>query len=74
LLDGSDISLNTVMMLLHNFALESGLKINCDKTQLICIGLKKNSTHSIKTKYKLHWGTTNFKVLGIIFNVDLEKK
>lgn len=73
LLDGSDISLNTVMQLLHKFALESGLKINCDKTNLIWIGSKKYSIHSIKTKYKLHWGTTNFKLLGIIFDVDLEK-
>ena len=73
LLDGSDISLNTVMQLLHKFALESGLKINCEKTNLIWIGSKKYSIHSIKTKYKLHWGTTNFKLLGIIFDVDLEK-
>ena len=61
------------MQLLHKFALESGLKINCDKTNLIWIGSKKYSIHSIKTKYKLHWGTTNFKLLGIIFDVDLEK-
>jgi len=36
------------MMLLHNFALESGLKINCDKTQLICIGLKKLAHTQLK--------------------------
>jgi hypothetical protein len=73
LLDGSESSLNTALDLLHTFALESGLKINYDKTKLIWIGSKKYSTHSIKTKYKLIWGSTNFKVLGIIFDVNLEK-
>ena len=51
----------------------SGLKINYDKTNLIWIGSKKYSTQSIKTKYKLVWGTTQFKVLGILFDVDLNR-
>ena len=37
------------------------------------IGKKKYSSQSIKTKWKLSWGKTNFKLLGIDFNVDLEK-
>ena len=73
LLDGTDISLNATLDLLNNFALFSGLKINYDKTNLIWIGSKKYSIQSIKTKYKLVWGTTNFKVLGILFDVDLKK-
>ena len=37
------------------------------------IGKKKYSSESIKTKWKLSWGKTNFKLLGIEFDVDLEK-
>ena len=33
----------------------------------------KYSTRSIKTKYKLTWGATTFKVLGIIFDINLDK-
>jgi len=43
-------------------------------TKQILYGLaQKYSIQSIKTKYKLVWGTTNFKVLGILFDVDLKK-
>ena len=37
------------------------------------IGKKKYSSQLIKTKWKLSWGKTNFKLLGIDFNVNLEK-
>jgi len=42
------------------------------KTNLIWIGSMKYSTRSIKTKYKLTWGASTFKVLGIVFDVNLE--
>ena len=66
-LDGSQQSL------LETFADISGLKTNFDKTQVVWIGAKKYSTDSIKTRWKLSWGTTQFKLLGVIFNVDLDK-
>ena len=34
---------------------------------------KKYSTDAIKTRWKLSWGKTRFKLLGITFNVDLDK-
>ena len=48
-------------------------KTNFDKTQVIWIGTKKYSTHSIKTRWKLSWGTSQFKLLGITYDVDLTK-
>ena len=72
-LDGSAESLNNTLDELDKFAKISGLKINYDKTQLVWIGSKKYSSDSIKTKWKLLWGGHTFKLLGINFNVDLEK-
>ena len=37
------------------------------------IGSEKFSTRSIKTKWKLSWGSNQFKLLGILFNTDLDK-
>ena len=72
-LDGSKQSLEAILKELETFADISGLKTNFDKTQVVWIGAKKYSTDSIKTRWKLSWGTTQFKLLGIIFNVDLDK-
>ena len=72
-LDGTEASLNATLDLLNDFALYSGLKINYDKTHLTWIGSEKYSTKSIKTKYKQVLATTQFKVLGILFDVDLNR-
>ena len=72
LLDGSDTSLNCALNMLHAFSLFSGLNVNFDKTNVIWIGALKYSSKSIKTKYKLTWGVTRFKLLGIIFDVNLQ--
>ena len=69
-LDGSDTSLQETLNELSDFAKMSGLRVNFDKTQLVWIGLNKYSSHSIKTKWKLSWGKTDFRLLGINFNVD----
>ena len=73
ILDGSESSLNQTISELERFSRISGLHINFEKTQLVWIGSEKYSTNSIKTKWKLSWGKSSFKVLGIIFNIDLEK-
>ena len=72
-LDGSRRSLEETLQELELFADISGLKTNFDKTHVVWIGAKKYSTDSIKTRWKLSWGSTQFKLLGIIFNVDLDK-
>ena len=72
-LDGSQQSLNETLSELSNYAKYSGLNVNFDKTQVIWIGRNKYSTDAIKTKWRLTWGKTNFKLLGIHFDVDLDK-
>lgn len=73
ILDGTETSLNQTLEELLKFSKISGLNINLDKTQLVWIGSEKFSTRSIKTKWKLLWGSNKFKLLGIHFNTDLEK-
>ena len=73
ILDGSEPSLKETLNELSFYAKISGLKVNFEKTQVVWIGAKKYSTNSIKTKWKLTWGSEHFKLLGITFNVDLEK-
>ena len=73
LLDGSSTSLNQTLEELSFFARISGLNVNFDKTQVVWIGAKKYSSDSIKTKWKLSWGSEQFKLLGITFDVDLNK-
>lgn len=73
ILDGSQESLNETLNELIYFARFSGLNINFDKTQVVWIGIKKYSMDTINTRWKLKWGCTNFKLLGIIFHVDLDK-
>ena len=72
-LDGSEKTLNSTLEMLEHFSHISGLKVNFDKTKLIWIGSMKYSIRAIKTKWKLTWGETQFKLLGILFHVDLEK-
>ena len=71
-LDGSKTSLEETLQELETFANISGLKTNFDKTQVVWIGAKKYSTDAIKTRWKLSWGATQFRLLGITFDVDLD--
>ena len=61
-LGGSKQSLNETLSELSKYAEYSGLNINFDKTQVVWIGLNKYSTDTIKTKWKLTWVTTQFKL------------
>ena len=45
--------------------------MNMDKTKIVWLGRKKHSKDKFKINYKLEWGTTKFKLLGIHFSVDL---
>ena len=73
ILDGTSISLNETLKELSRFADISGLNVNFDKTQVVWIGKKKYSSDTIKTRWKLKWGVTQFKLLGVNFDVDLDK-
>lgn len=72
-LDGSKKSLNESLYELDRYAAVSGLKANFDKTHVIWLGLKKYSQQTINTRYKLVWGKTRFKLLGIDFSVNLDE-
>ena len=73
LMDGSEETLNTALQLLHSFSQYSGLNVNFEKTHVVWIGSLRYSTRSIKTRWKLVWGCTQFKLLGLNFDVDLPK-
>ena len=73
LLDGTSKSLNATLNVLYEFAQFSGLKVNFDKTHAVWIGVNKYSTASIKTRWKLSWGKTAFKLLEINFHIELDQ-
>ena len=73
LLDGTSKSLNAMLDVLYEYAQFSGLKVNLEKTHAVWIGVNKYSTASIKTRWKLSWGKTDFKLLGINFHIELDQ-
>ena len=46
--------------------------MNTEKTKIIWIGRNFFSKDKITAKYRLEWGTTRFKLLGIDFSVELK--
>ena len=73
ILDGSEKSLNEALLELDWYAKLSGLNINFTKTQVVWIGSKKYSNDTLGQHRNLSWGKTSFKLLGINFDVDLDK-
>ena len=73
ILDGKEESLNEALNELDWFGNISGLNINFSKTQVIWIGNKKYSNEVLCQNRNLTWGETCFKVLGISFDVNLDR-
>ena len=73
LMDGSRESLHAALNTLEIFGSMSGLKMNTMKTKVIWIGRKRFSKDKLKVNTTLEWGTTEFNLLGLEFNVDLDK-
>ena len=71
LLDGSQNSLTGSLNTLEIFGTISGLKMNTEKTKVIWIGRKKTSKDKLNSRYNLIWGSEEFDLLGLTFNVDL---
>ena len=69
--NGSQQSLQAALNTVEIFGNFSGLKMNKEKTKVIWIGRKKHSKDKLQISEKLDWGKTDFKLLGINFNVDL---
>ena len=72
ILDGTEKSLYAVLNVLNLFARFSGLKINTDKTRLLWIRSKKRSKYKLCNNYNFDWTQSQFNLLGINFDVDLE--
>ena len=71
ILDGTLNSLQSALNILKIFGELSGLKMNCEKTKLIWIGSEVTSLKKLNVTHNLHWGDTNFTLLGIKFSCDL---
>ena len=73
ILDGSVGSMQAALNTLEIFGSFSGLRMNKEKTKVIWIGRKKFSKDKLKVSMDLNWGSSEFRLLGITFNVDLCK-
>ena len=73
ILDGSKNSLDAALNTIEVFGSVSGLKMNTTKTKLVWIGKRKHSKDKLNMSSKLEWGTTTFRLLGIIFSVNLNE-
>ena len=71
-LDGSERSLKRAFEILDRFSTISGLNLNYSKTEVIWIGSKKYSEDKLCSEYPLEWGKSRFKMLGIMFDVNLD--
>ena len=73
MLDGTRESLVAALNTLEIFGTLSGLRVNMDKTKLVWLGKKKHSKDKFNIDFNLEWNATEFKLLGIMFSVDLHK-
>ena len=70
ILDGSELSLSRTLLLLHNFAISSGLKINYEKTEALWIGLYKDRDFSIPSSKPITWARGKVYALGVLFSTS----
>ena len=71
-LDGTETSLRETLNCFDSFQKVSGLKINSSKTKAVWVGNKKYSDLILCPDLKLQWCSSNFKLLGIEFSLDLD--
>ena len=70
ILDGSEISLSRTLLLLDNFAISSGLKINYEKTEALWIGSCKDRDFSIPSNKPIAWARGKVYALGVRFSTS----
>lgn len=70
ILDGSQVSLERSFALLDSFAQLSGLRVNCEKTEVPWIGSKKGSHQIMCPEKNLKWADGKVKALGVWFCMD----
>lgn len=71
-LEPTNTNLRNLFSMLNDFAKCSGLKVNINKSHVVRIGALKASEQVIAADIPVSWHTGPFKVLGIIFDVNLE--
>ena len=72
-MDGSRDSLEAALNTIEIFGSMSGLKMNSSKTIVIWIGRKRYSKDKLNVNSRPEWGITDFNMLDIEFNVELDK-
>jgi len=70
ILDGSEISLSKTLLLLDNFAISSGLKINYVKTEALWICSYKDRDFSIPSNKPIAWARGKVYALGVCFSTS----
>ena len=73
ILDGSQKSLERSLYILERFGEISGLKVNCEKTEILWIGSLKRSNQILCPDKNLTWANGKVKALGVWFCVDHEE-
>ena len=69
ILDGSELSLSRTLLLLDNFAISSGLKMNYEKIAL-WIGSYKDRDFSIPLSKPITWARGKVYALGVLFSTS----
>ena len=67
ILDSSELSLSRTLLLLDNFAISSGLKVNYEKTEALWIGSYKDRDFSIPSSKPITWARGKVYALGVLF-------
>ena len=70
ILDGSELSLSRTLLLLDNFAILSGLKINYEKTEALWMGSYKDRDFSIPSSKPITWARGKVYALGVLFSTS----
>ena len=70
IVDGSELSLSRTLLLLDNFAISSGLKINYEKTKALWIGSYKDRGFSIPSSKPITWARDKVYALGVLFSTS----
>ena len=68
ILDGSELSISRSLLLLDNFAISSGLKINHKKTEVLWIGLCKDRDFLIPLNKPITWVNSKVCAPGVHFS------
>ena len=69
-LDGSELSLLRTLLLLDNFAILPGLKINYEKTEALWVGSYKDRDFSTPSRKPITWARGKVYALSVLFSTS----